>query len=361
MAKKLTNVEFISKCKETHGEKYNYSKTDYINYRTKITITCDKHGDISIFPDNHIGQKQGCSQCAREKHKLTEISKERLIRLREIHNNKYKYEDTSVINGKIKIICPNHEEFTQSIHHHENGHGCYKCEKESRVKIRTRICSSCNSEKGKSEFNKKFQICKSCQENKIIPEYKICINCNLEKSINLFTIRKDSKDNHRNECIECYQIKNSITSKIYRKKNKSILREKNKSYHKNRLSNDPLYRLKYTVKGIIRKSLSKKGYTKKSRTHEILGCSYDYFKSHIESLFLPEMDWQNRDLWHIDHIIPLSFAQTEEECLKLNHYSNLRPLWIYDNLFKSDIITETNEIYDEIIENRTRKNSYNYI
>lgn len=257
---------------------------------------------------------------------------------------------------------------------------CKICEGSIKTPPTHKFCNICNSEKELSEFSLRKNMCKYCydifRKNKksenskiyynreiihIIPESKICTKCNTEKEIKSFYTRKGSNDGCRNECTECFNASRIETRKIYRKKNKSILREKNKTYHKDRLKTDPLYRLKCTAKGIIRKSLSKKGYTKKSRTHEILGCSYDYFKSHIESLFLPEMDWQNRDLWHIDHIVPLSFAQTEEECLKLNHYSNLRPLWIYDNLSKSDTISETNEIYDVIIENRTRKNSYNYI
>jgi hypothetical protein len=64
------------------------------------------------------------------------------------------------------------------------------------------------------------------------------------------------------------------------------------------------------------------------------------------------MNWKNRDLWQIDHIIPISFGESEDEVIKLNHFSNLRPLWIKDNLEKSDTIEIETEIYYEIIEGR---------
>jgi len=48
------------------------------------------------------------------------------------------------------------------------------------------------------------------------------------------------------------------------------------------------------------------------------------------------MSWENRHLWHIDHIMPVSMAKTYDEVIRLNHYKNLRPLWAHENLAKSD-------------------------
>ena len=75
-------------------------------------------------------------------------------------------------------------------------------------------------------------------------------------------------------------------------------------------------------------------YSKKSRTHEILGCSYEELKIYLESKFESWMTWDNKGLyngelnygWDIDHIIPMSSANTEDEIYKLNHYTNLQPL-----------------------------------
>jgi hypothetical protein len=69
---------------------------------------------------------------------------------------------------------------------------------------------------------------------------------------------------------------------------------------------------------------------------QILGCTIQEFKLHIESQFKDGMSWDNRGEWHIDHIMPLSMAKTEDELVRLNHYKNLRPLWAHENLSKSD-------------------------
>jgi len=88
----------------------------------------------------------------------------------------------------------------------------------------------------------------------------------------------------------------------------------------------------------VRKGLSRKGYTKKSRAYEILGAEWDFVKNYIESMFKEGMTWENHGEWHIDHIIPISSGKTEDEVIKLCHYSNLQPLWAEENLLKSDKI-----------------------
>lgn len=79
---------------------------------------------------------------------------------------------------------------------------------------------------------------------------------------------------------------------------------------------------------------------KRYKTEEILGCTLEELVSHLESQFTEGMTWENRGLkgWHIDHIIPISSAKTEEEVYKLSHYTNLQPLWAKDNLEKHNKI-----------------------
>ena len=80
--------------------------------------------------------------------------------------------------------------------------------------------------------------------------------------------------------------------------------------------------------------LKSKGYLKKSKTHEILGCSFVDFKVYIESQFEPWMNWGNygvykgnyNETWQLDHIIPISSAKNEDDIIRLNHYDNFRPL-----------------------------------
>ena len=351
MAKRLSQNDFIERISEIHGNKYDYSKVVYKNTRTKIILICPIHGDFEIKPDN-ILTGQGCGACSRDKHKLIAISNERLESLKRVHNNKYIYQNLQIVNGNIEIICPDHGKFVQSIYNHEYGHGCNQCNLDSRKIIKYRVCTCCKVQKEISEYNPKFRICNDCHLNKPIPDYKTCNNCGIEKEINLFPIRRDSIDKHRNDCIECYTIYRKPLSQSYKKKNRKILQLKDMAYRKKRMSSDPLFRAKIDARNVIRKSLSKGGYSKKSKTESILGCSYDEFKLHLESLFLPEMSWENRNTWHIDHIIPISFANSEKELLQLNHYKNLRPLWGQENLSKGDQILIETEIYDSIIEKR---------
>jgi hypothetical protein len=108
--------------------------------------------------------------------------------------------------------------------------------------------------------------------------------------------------------------------------------------HERIIERAPLIRLKNNIRALIRKSIWKGSYTKDSSTERILGCNFNKFKTHIENLFTDGMNWNNRDKWHIDHIIPCDSAKNKKELIKLNHYTNLQPLWAIDNIRKSNKI-----------------------
>lgn len=130
--------------------------------------------------------------------------------------------------------------------------------------------------------------------------------------------------------------KDKIYSKMkeYNYINKDKLKIYNKNYQRERRQKDPIFKLKGTVTSNIIRSLKMKKTIKKNRTVEILGCSIEFFKEYLEEKFEQWMDWSNHGLyngvlnygWDLDHIIPISSAQTEEEILSLNHYSNFQPL-----------------------------------
>jgi hypothetical protein len=134
--------------------------------------------------------------------------------------------------------------------------------------------------------------------------------------------------------------KYNITSKNFEQwvtpeKIKSFRHNRNKLQRK-RADVDPLFRLIRNTSRLINNSISRNGYKKESKTHEILGCSFVDFKKHLESQFAEGMTWDNQGEWHIDHRIPHSAGKTEEEVLKLNHHSNLQPMWWRPNIIKSD-------------------------
>lgn len=130
------------------------------------------------------------------------------------------------------------------------------------------------------------------------------------------------------------------------KKYKAEYKQKNKENRnkidKNRKQTDVLFKLTADIRRTIIGSFKKNGFTKKSKTFDILGCTFEDFKSHLESKFEPWMTWQNRgnwngipttvnEAWDIDHIIPLDIATCEADILRLNHYTNLQPLCSYTN------------------------------
>ena len=123
-------------------------------------------------------------------------------------------------------------------------------------------------------------------------------------------------------------------AKAYRETNRQKMTDWSKEYRKARMSIDPVYKAAIRVRALINIKIYSNGYTKKSRTYEILGCSFEFFKEHIESQFKAGMSWDNHGEWHLDHIIPVAIASSESDVIRLNHYSNFQPLWAHENLKK---------------------------
>lgn len=115
--KKLTTKEVIEKIIKIHGDKYDYSKVNYVNNRTKICIVCPKHGEFMVIPDNFINKKSKCPICsANELSEKFRLTKEEVIEKSNIkHQYKYKYLDFEYINNtsELNILCPTHGLFTQ--------------------------------------------------------------------------------------------------------------------------------------------------------------------------------------------------------------------------------------------------------
>lgn len=209
---------------------------------------------------------------------------------------------------------------------------------------------------------------------------KICSKCKNSKSFENFYKGKMNKDGYRNICKECvkkYQEENKEVKKEYLKKYKEINKEelkiKNKiyrktnfdkiskwkkenkdyfikyrednkenirNYFKKRRNNEPIFRFKNNIRRLILHSFKrgKKNFKKIDKTEVILGCKIEEFIDYISKKFTEEMTFENHGEWHIDHIIPLATAKTEEDVILLNHYTNLQPLWAKDNLSKGSKI-----------------------
>jgi len=129
MSKKITTEDFVLRSNKIHGNKYDYSKVNYINNYTKIIIICSVHGEFHQTPGNHLNY--GCKKCGEERSRNSCRSNknEFIEKARKIHGDKYDYSNVSYINSsnKITIICPIHGEFEQYTGGHLYGYGCKKC------------------------------------------------------------------------------------------------------------------------------------------------------------------------------------------------------------------------------------------
>lgn len=129
--KKLTTEDFIEKAKSVHGDKYDYSLTEYIGSRSVVSILCNTHGTFQQSPDNHINKKNGCPNCFNEKiSKIKLLTNDEFIRRsKKKHGDKYDYSLVQYENThtKVSILCLEHGSFNQYPHKHIMGEGCVKC------------------------------------------------------------------------------------------------------------------------------------------------------------------------------------------------------------------------------------------
>ena len=128
------NNIFIEKARQIHNDKYDYSKVNYVNSRTKVCIICPTHGEFWQTPHNHL-KGYGCAECGKEKSHLSKMTTEDfIVKSKEIHGNKYDYSKAyyKTCDTKVCIICPEHGEFWQTPSNHINGSGCPKCANEKR-------------------------------------------------------------------------------------------------------------------------------------------------------------------------------------------------------------------------------------
>lgn len=156
--------------------------------------------------------------------------------------------------------------------------------------------------------------------------------------------RQENKEKIR-EARKLYYQKNAekvkAKSQKYREEHKDYYKNYDALYQNEKLANDPLFKFKRGVRHLIYLSFIRKGKTKSTRTENILGCTIEEFKEYIKGKFEEGMRFENYGEWHLDHVVPLSVAQTEEDVIKLCHYSNFQPLWAIDNLKKGKKNTES--------------------
>lgn len=202
---------------------------------------------------------------------------------------------------------------------------------------------------------------------------KFCVQCKTAKNLIDFNKNKRQNDGLQTTCKVCqkeytrknkehlqiyyndwlknnWQIK-SLSNKKYRQYHKEYFKSYQKEYRsqesfkkqrnlaeKELRKKSPLFAIKNNLRRRINSILN--GKKKSKSTEKLLGCSYKEFIIYLEQQFTDGMNWENYGLfgWHIDHIVPLSSAQNQEQLEKLCHYTNLQPLWAKDNLSKGSKI-----------------------
>ena len=233
-----------------------------------------------------------------------------------------------------------------------------------------RTCKICGKTLSINMFYKRFH--KLVNNGYIEYVYHNCKKCELEKRKNRIgkekIVRKNLKELTNEERIEYKKQQQkqwheenkehiSELNKLYRINNREQCNSAQKKWYINnkdrylksvriryseRYVTDPNYKLKKTICCKIKQTIS--GRKKYKHSIELLGCSINDVRSHLERQFLPGMTWDNWNLygWHIDHIIPISFFDLtkEEDQKQCFHYTNLQPLWALDNITKSNKIIE---------------------
>jgi len=189
---------------------------------------------------------------------------------------------------------------------------------------------------------------------------KKCLSCGESKTLDNFYSDKRLKDGLRTQCKKCmskkskeyrdderkgfkekrraYILKNKDkilkNKKRYYIENKTRISLKMSEYEKNRLANDPVFALTKRLRRRMGEALTRIESSNPKKIQDTLGCTAHDFAKHIEKQFLKGMNWENRDKWHLDHIVPISSAKTEEEVYALSHFTNIRPMWASDNIKK---------------------------
>lgn len=229
-----------------------------------------------------------------------------------------------------------------------------------------KICRICKENKSLNNFHKDTSIksgyrneCGSCRtKNKKIKSYiqtnkleLTCKTCNQIKSTSSFDKNKRHSTGYMIHCKEC---RKEVSKKDY-KSNSEVKKQKNLDYYKNnkqkvlksqlerqkeRTKSDSTYKLVRNLRNRLYYALLDRPWKKNTHFSEYIGCSQKELKIHIEKQFKENMNWGNYGNWHIDHIHPLSLANTEQELYQLCHYTNLQPMWAIDNIKKSNNVEQ---------------------
>ena len=131
----------VSKFKQIYADKYDYSKVEFVNSKSKLKIICSEHGEFEKTYQKHL--YQGCPVCSKMEisNSYRKPIEQVLKEFKEVHGDKYDYSkvDYKGTHSKVIITCPEHGEFNQSPDVHIKGGGCRKCSGNFKLDTKTII------------------------------------------------------------------------------------------------------------------------------------------------------------------------------------------------------------------------------
>ncbi len=204
-----------------------------------------------------------------------------------------------------------------------------------------KTCSKCGETRPVSEYHRKTASkdglsarCKPC----VLAAVKEYRTANVDKvsAVNKAYRRKNfhKVSQRQKEWRASNRQRVSQVKKTRYEANKTQIIKKVTEWQRNNSKLSHVYRASRAIRAVIYQSLRRKGFTKRSKTTNLLGCDWATFEQYLSSRFAEGMSWDNRSEWHVDHIIPLATAKTIEDVERLCHYTNLQPLWAADNIRK---------------------------
>lgn len=190
-----SNDDFIKQVKTIHGDKYDYSKIDYKNNKTKVILICPKHGEFYVRPEKILSRGTGCPKCANETNGMKKrLPLETFIeRSQSVHGNKYDYSKVEyiTIETPVTIICPKHGEFKQTPYIHMGGCGCPKCQQSHLERFVRNFLTKKNIV---FEEQKRFKWLSKQSLDFYLPDYNAAIECQGIQHFNKDLIRWNRND-----------------------------------------------------------------------------------------------------------------------------------------------------------------------
>lgn len=127
----MSEEEFLNRCYAKYGDYFDYSRINFINHNSEITVICPNHGEFKVLAKEHLRTKFGCSKCAKELMNYRTASREEFINKANLaHNYEYCYDFVDYINSATRVLiwCDKHGFFTMKPNAHTSkGSKCPKC------------------------------------------------------------------------------------------------------------------------------------------------------------------------------------------------------------------------------------------